>query len=67
MSEATTAQAPFEPSLRDALPLVVDWISRVWMEAQRGRMHDDPVVFAVRDPVSLACGALFAPTLLSAR
>ena len=24
--------------------LVLYWISRVWMKAQRGQMHDDPVV-----------------------
>lgn len=31
------------------------WISRVVMIAHRGGMHDDPVVFAVRDPTSRAC------------
>lgn len=25
------------------------WISRVWLLAHRGRMHDDPLVFALRD------------------
>jgi 4-hydroxybenzoate polyprenyltransferase len=35
-------------------PLMLLWISRVWMLTARGRMHDDPVVFAVRDRVSLA-------------
>ena len=29
------------------------WISRVVLLAHRGEMHDDPVVFAARDPVSL--------------
>lgn len=33
------------------------WISRVVMLTHRGRMHDDPVVFAVKDPVSLICFA----------
>ena len=36
------------------------WISRMVMIAHRGQMHDDPVVFAARDRVSLACGALIA-------
>ena len=49
------------------IPIQLYWISRMWMKAQRGRMHDDPVVFAVRDPYSLACGALFAATLVAAR
>ncbi len=30
-------------------PLMLYWISRVWMKAHRGEMHDDPVVFAMRD------------------
>jgi 4-hydroxybenzoate polyprenyltransferase len=38
--------------------LLLFWISRVWMTAQRGRMHDDPVVFALKDWVSLGIGLL---------
>jgi len=38
-------------------PVLLYWISRAVMIAHRGRMTDDPVVFAVRDRVSLACGA----------
>ena len=30
------------------------WIARVWLLAHRDEMHDDPVVFALKDPVSLA-------------
>lgn len=33
-------------------PLLLYWMSWVWVVAHRGRMHDDPVVFAVTDPVS---------------
>jgi 4-hydroxybenzoate polyprenyltransferase/phosphoserine phosphatase len=40
--------------------LMLYWISRVWMTAQRGEMHDDPVVFALKDRQSLAVGALAA-------
>lgn len=35
-------------------PLMLYWISRVWLLTQRGRMHDDPLMFALRDPVSAA-------------
>ena len=28
------------------------WVSRMLMKANRGEMHDDPVVFALRDRVS---------------
>ncbi len=41
-----------------ACPLLLAWISRTWMLAHHGRMHDDPVVFAVRDRISLGIGAL---------
>ncbi|MFN3955340.1 MAG: UbiA family prenyltransferase [Pararhodobacter sp.] len=34
------------------------WLARMVMVAHRGRMHDDPVVFAARDRVSLICFAL---------
>ncbi len=39
-----------------ACPILLYWISRLVMIAHRGAMNDDPVVFAVRDWVSLACG-----------
>jgi hypothetical protein len=33
-------------------PVLLYWISRVWIIAHRGDMHDDPIVFAARDRVS---------------
>lgn len=36
-----------------ACPLLLTWVSRVWMLAHRGRMNEDPVVFAMRDPSSI--------------
>lgn len=30
-------------------PLVLFWISRVWLKTHRGEMHDDPIVFAMKD------------------
>lgn len=43
-----------------ACPLLLYWITRVWMIAHRGWMHDDPVVFALKDRNSLILGGLFA-------
>ena len=40
--------------------LLLTWISRVWILAHRGMMHEDPVVFAARDRASLAIAALMA-------
>ena len=43
--------------------LMLYWVSRVWMTAHRGAMHDDPVVYALRDRVSLGIGLLAAVTI----
>ncbi len=45
------------------IPVLLYWVSRMWMQAHRGNMDDDPVIFAVKDRYSLACGALFAAAL----
>jgi len=30
-------------------PMMLYWVSRMWLLTRRGDMHDDPVVFAIRD------------------
>jgi 4-hydroxybenzoate polyprenyltransferase/phosphoserine phosphatase len=30
-------------------PMMLYWISRMWLLTRRGEMHDDPVVFTIRD------------------
>lgn len=42
------------------VPVMLFWISWVWLRAHRGEMHDDPLVFAVKDKASLLAGAVFA-------
>jgi len=49
-----------------ACPILLFWISRVWMIAYRGQMHEDPVLFAVKDRVSLLTGAAFAAVFILA-
>jgi len=49
-----------------ACPILLFWISRVWMIAHRGQMHDDPVLYAVKDKVSLMTGAAFAAVFILA-
>lgn len=46
------------------IPVMLFWISWMWMQAHRGRMHDDPLVFAVKDPASLAAGIAFAAVMV---
>jgi len=48
------------------IPVLLYWVSRMWMQAHRGNMEDDPVVFAVKDRYSLTCGALFMAALWAA-
>jgi hypothetical protein len=42
-----------------ACPLLVLWMSRSWLLAHRGEMHDDPVIFALKDKVSQSITILF--------
>ncbi len=46
--------------------LLLFWISRVWLITQRGEMNDDPVIFAMKDKISLLIGALGAVTVMIA-
>lgn len=39
-------------------PLLLYWISRVWLITHRGQLHDDPVLFALKDGQSYLIGAL---------
>lgn len=43
-------------------PILLYWVSRVWIVAHRGDMHDDPIVFAATDHVSqivaILCGVI---------
>lgn len=39
-------------------PLLLYWISRIWLIARRGSMHDDPVIFAARDKISYILAGL---------
>ena len=48
------------------LPLVLYWQARIWLITNRGDMHDDPVVFALRDRVSYVVLAAFVVTVLAA-
>jgi 4-hydroxybenzoate polyprenyltransferase len=41
-----------EPLLWVITALIAGWFSYVWLLSWRGRMHSDPVKFAIKDPVS---------------
>ncbi|MEQ8395124.1 UbiA family prenyltransferase [Thalassobaculum sp.] len=42
------------------------WLPRVWLLASRGQMHDDPVVFALKDRASLCLGLVALGAVLLA-
>ena len=39
-------------------PLLMYWITRLWFIAHRNELHEDPVVFAIRDRISWLIGAM---------
>jgi 4-hydroxybenzoate polyprenyltransferase len=39
-------------------PLLIWWMSRVWLRASRGQMQEDPVIFALTDRASLLAGVV---------
>lgn len=41
-------------------PLMILWLSRVWLLASRGELDEDPVIFAVTDRLSLLIGTAVA-------
>ena len=47
-------------------PLLIYWLNRVWLLASRGKLDEDPVVFAMRDGMSLVVGAAVAVVALLA-
>ena len=46
------------------VPVMLFWVSYLWLRAHRDEMHDDPLIFAVKDKVSLTAGILFAMFIL---
>jgi 4-hydroxybenzoate polyprenyltransferase len=48
-------------------PLMLYWISRIWLLAHRGLIDDDPLSFAVRDRITWIIAAIGAVVVLVAR
>jgi len=44
--------------LRLVCPVLLYWFGRIWILAGRGRMHSDPIIFALRDRTSLIAAAV---------
>jgi 4-hydroxybenzoate polyprenyltransferase len=48
------------------VPVLLLWISRLWLLASRGELNEDPVVYAITDRRSLLLGALVVVVVLLA-
>jgi 4-hydroxybenzoate polyprenyltransferase len=47
-------------------PLLLYWVSRIWQRAGRGQMHDDPLVYAIKDRISHWLAVVAGAILLAA-
>ena len=41
-------------------PLLLYWIGRLWIITTRGELHEDPIVFGLRDRISISVLACIA-------
>ena len=57
-SDAVAKLYSFPSALWGICAVLVYWVSRIVMLTHRRRMHDDPIVFAVTDKVSLFCAVV---------
>ena len=48
------------------VPVLLLWLSRLWLVASRGQLNEDPVVYAITDRRSLLLGAVVVAIVLSA-
>jgi 4-hydroxybenzoate polyprenyltransferase len=63
-SPAVTELYPHYQRLWLLAPVLIFWISRIWLLAGRGQMDEDPVIYAITDRVSLLLGVLTVLVLL---
>jgi 4-hydroxybenzoate polyprenyltransferase len=48
------------------VPVLLLWLSRLWLQASRGDLHEDPVIYAITDRRSLQLGVVVLAIVLSA-
>lgn len=64
-SDAVTELYRLPHGLWFACPLLLYWVSRIWLLAHRGIVQDDPLDFAVRDPTTWVVAGMSALVLLA--
>jgi 4-hydroxybenzoate polyprenyltransferase/phosphoserine phosphatase len=40
------------------VPILMSWVSWIWVRASRGEISEDPILFAMKDKFSMVCGLL---------
>ena len=63
-SDAVIKLYPTPEFVWGEVPILLFWISWVWIKTHRGDMHEDPLIFAIKDRVSQVTGLAFATVLL---
>lgn len=48
------------------VPVLLLWLSRLWLQASRDELHEDPVIYAITDKRSLLLGLLVVVIVISA-
>ena len=68
LTNVAVPQALYQSPLRlwFAVPLLLIWTLRIWILASRGTLPDDPVLFSLKDPLSLIVGTLLGLAIVAA-
>jgi 4-hydroxybenzoate polyprenyltransferase/phosphoserine phosphatase len=65
-NEVAQSLYPHHTRLWLLVPVLLLWLSRLWLLASRGELHEDPVVYSITDKRSLLLGAIVVAIVLSA-
>ncbi|MEQ5872681.1 UbiA family prenyltransferase [Sagittula sp. NFXS13] len=66
-SDRVQASYPGKDLLWLVIPLLMFWTYRIWMWASRGKVEDDPVLFALKDRISQITILLMMVVVVAAR
>ncbi|MSZ77069.1 MAG: UbiA family prenyltransferase, partial [Actinobacteria bacterium] len=67
ISDEATAKLYDTPGLLwFSVPLILAWLMRIWLLAHRGEMNEDPILYAIRDRVSICAGIAVVLIFLAA-
>jgi 4-hydroxybenzoate polyprenyltransferase/phosphoserine phosphatase len=65
-NEVAQSLYPHHTRLWLLVPVLLLWTFRLWLQASRGELHEDPVVYAITDKRSLLLGVIVVAIVLSA-